>query len=420
MAKVDDETTATGLPRVTKAVALVSLGVVALSYVINAMDRQVFPVVLPQINADLGFSLAQGGLLATVFTLGIGLAGVPTGYLLDRLSRKAVMLVGIVIYSAFTLLTAVAVGFYDMFAYRALSGVGEAMQNAALFSAVGAYFFANRALAIGTLNFAFGVGGFLGPMFGAKLAAGFGAWQAPFYIYGVIGFVFVAIIAVFISKRFTEQVESGGGADALATANVAIPERFLNRNLLLLGATAALVGIAMYGFIGLYPSFLQNELGFDLGQAGTIASMFGLGAMMGLPAGFLIDRLNLRIVLSVALLIGSVIGYLIFNGPTSAGWQYVLAFGEGAVASGFCFVGIYAGLQRSVRPALIGRASGFFVTCFYVPAAIAGYVFSSLVGAVGWGGAALWQLTALPVIAVVLLQFLRVGELAYASKSTPH
>lgn len=410
----------TGLPRLTRAVALTSLIVVALSYALNAMDRQVFPVVLPQIDKDLGFSLTQGGLLATIFTLGIGLAGVPTGYLLDRLSRKAVMLIGIAIYSAFTLLTAFAVGFFDMFAYRALSGVGEALQNAALFSAVGAYFFANRALAIGTLNLAFGVGGFLGPMLGAKLASGFGTWQAPFYVYGAIGFGFVAVIGVFISRRFTEQVEPNGPGKTAVNPLSAVPEKFLNRNLLVLGGTAAVVGVAMYGFIGLYPSFLQNQLGFTLDEAGTIASMFGLGAMMGLPAGFLIDRLNLRYILTAALVVGSVVGYLIFNGPKSIGWQYLLAFAEGAVASGFCFVGIYAGLQRSVRPELIGRASGFFVSCFYIPAAVAGYVFSSLVGVVGWGGAALWQLTVLPLVAVVFLQFLNTNQLADSATGTPH
>lgn len=417
---IDDEVrTSPGLPRVTKAVGLTSLVVVALSYVLNAMDRQVFPVVLPQINEDLGFTLAQGGLLATIFTLGIGLAGVPTGYLLDRLSRKAVMLIGIVIYSAFTVLTGFGVGFFDMFAYRALSGVGEAMQNAALFSAVGAYFFANRAMAIGTLNFAYGVGGFLGPMLGALIAESFGSWRVPFYIYGVLGFGFVAVIALFISRRFTEQVEPQGET-TVALNSAAVPQQFLNRNLLLLGGTAAVVGVAMYGFIGLYPSFLQKQLGFSLGEAGVIASMFGLGAMMGLPAGFLMDRLNVRYVLITAMAVGSVVGFLIFNGPTTAGWQYVLSFAEGAVASGFCFVGIYAGLQRSVRPELIGRASGFFVTSFYIPAAVAGYLFSSLVGAVGWGGAGFWQLTVLPLVGVALMLFLKTDQLTTASSGRQH
>src|SRR3981189_44310 len=172
-----DRAPAPGRPRLTRAVALTSLVVLALSYVTNAMDRQVFPVVLPQVSENLGFTLAQGGLLATIFTLGIGLAGVPTGFLLDRLSRKAGVLVGIALYSGFTVLTGFGVGFGDLFAYRALSGVGEAMQNAALFSAVGAYFFAHRALAIGSLNFAYGVGGFIGPLLGAGLAASFGSWR---------------------------------------------------------------------------------------------------------------------------------------------------------------------------------------------------------------------------------------------------
>src|ERR1700731_1280654 len=94
-----------GLARLTPGTAVPSLVIVALSYVTNAMDRQVFPVVVPQVSKDLGFSLSQGGLLATIFTLGIGVAGVPTGFLLDRLSRKAVILLGIAIYSAFTVLT---------------------------------------------------------------------------------------------------------------------------------------------------------------------------------------------------------------------------------------------------------------------------------------------------------------------------
>jgi MFS family permease len=87
-----------GTARLTTAVALISLVVLAGSYVVNAMDRQVFPVLLTPIRAEYGFTLGQGGLLATIFTLGIGVSGVPAGYLLDRLSRKTVIIVGVLIY----------------------------------------------------------------------------------------------------------------------------------------------------------------------------------------------------------------------------------------------------------------------------------------------------------------------------------
>jgi len=395
-----------GGERLTAAVALTSLVLVALSYVINAMDRQVFPVLLPPIRKDLGFTLAGGGLLATIFTLGLGLAGVPTGYLLDRLSRKAVMVIGILIYSAFTLLTAAAVGFGDMFAYRTLSGVGEGMQNAALFSAVGAYFFANRALALGSLNFAYGVGGFLGPLLGAKLGVASG-WRTPFYVYGGIGMVFALLIATLIRKRFTEQAGDDGAAAAGGpTRSIAhVPASLYNRNILLLCLTSAVVGVAGYGYLGLYPTFLQTQLHFSQVQAGTAASIFGLGALMGLPAGYLGDKLNQKWVLITALLAGCVVGYLIFNGPTSVGAQYTLSFFQGAIASGFLFVNLYSVMQRSVRANSVGRASGLFVTALYVPSSVAGYLFAELEGKLGWGVAGFVQLTGGLLVGVVAMLF---------------
>ncbi|MDX3849207.1 MFS transporter [Streptomyces sp. AK02-01A] len=403
-------------PRLTRTVALVGLLVLALSYVVNAMDRQVFSVLLPGIRDEFGFSLAQGGLLATIFTLGIGVAGVPTGYLLDRLSRKSVILLGIAIYSLFTILTTVATGFPDMLAYRALSGVGEAMQNGALFAAVGAYFFANRAMALGTLNCAYGVGGFLGPLLGSKLADGGSAWRTPFWTFGLIGLVFIGIIALVIRKSFTERKETVVREGPRLDVDH-VPVRLYNRNVLLLGLTAVVVGISMYGYIGLYPTFLESRLGFSNGQAALAASMFGLGAVLGIPAGWLGDRLNQRAVMIVAALAGCVVGYLLFNGPTTPGPQYALSIAEGAIASGFLFVNIYSAMQRAVRPHMIGRVSGLFVATFYLPAAFSGYLFSAFVAGTGWGGAGLWELTVLPLAGVVALFFVNTRKLARTTPS---
>lgn len=349
----------TDAPRPAWGIVLVGMVVLAASYAVNSMDRQVFPVLLPGIRGDYGFNLSQSGLLATIFTLGIGIAGPPTGYLLDRWSRKSVIVVGILLFSVFTILTTIATGFADMFAYRAATGVGEAMQNGALFSAVGAYFFTRRAMALGVLNVAYGLGGFLGPLLGGKISAA-GGWRAPLWTYGVIGIVFVVLVAVLIRKTFTERTEKVGGTGPRLRIDQ-VPKRLYNRNILLLGLTAAVVGISMYGYIGLYPTFLTSQLHLSNGQASLAASMFGLGALVGVPAGWLGDRLNPRAVMLAALVVGAVIGYLLFNGPTTEGPQLALSFAEGAVASGFLFINIYSAMQRSVRPDLIGRASGWFV-----------------------------------------------------------
>src|SRR3954454_25031503 len=91
-------------------VALGMFSVLLLSYVINAMDRQLFSVLAPDVRKTLGLSLPQVGLAATVFTLGMGVAGLPTGYLLAKASRKNVAMLGLVVFSVATYLTGHAQG----------------------------------------------------------------------------------------------------------------------------------------------------------------------------------------------------------------------------------------------------------------------------------------------------------------------
>ena len=116
------------------------------SYVINAMDRQLFSVLAPDVRVALDLSLPQVGLASTVFTLGMGVAGIPTGYLLSIMSRKNVVLVGLIIFSVATYLTALSKGMPDLLFYRFVSGLGEAMQLTALLAIGTTYFFNHLSL----------------------------------------------------------------------------------------------------------------------------------------------------------------------------------------------------------------------------------------------------------------------------------
>ena len=115
----------------------------------------------------------------------MAVAGIPAGYLVERFSRKTVLIVAIVVYSLGTLATPLATSWGDMALYRIISGLGEGMQAAALFAAVGAFFHLRRGLALGILGFAFGLGVILGPLVGVRFAASFGSWRAPFIIFGL-------------------------------------------------------------------------------------------------------------------------------------------------------------------------------------------------------------------------------------------
>src|SRR5687767_11061636 len=89
-------------PRLRPALAMAMLVIVGTSYTLNAMDRQVFSVLLPQIRDEYSFGLPTGGLLSTIFGLGVGLGALAAGFLADRYSRKWVMITGITVYSLFT------------------------------------------------------------------------------------------------------------------------------------------------------------------------------------------------------------------------------------------------------------------------------------------------------------------------------
>jgi DHA1 family inner membrane transport protein len=73
------------------AIAVAAIVVLILSYCVNAMDRTLFPLMLTDVRKEYGFTLPQAGLMSTFFTLGMTLAGIPTGYLMSRYSRKTVI-----------------------------------------------------------------------------------------------------------------------------------------------------------------------------------------------------------------------------------------------------------------------------------------------------------------------------------------
>src|SRR5262245_64015492 len=87
-----------------RALGLLGIAILLGSYVVNAMDRQLFPLILPEVRREYGFALPEAGLMSTVFTIGMALAGLPTGYLMSRYSRKLVVQVGTFIFSAATLI----------------------------------------------------------------------------------------------------------------------------------------------------------------------------------------------------------------------------------------------------------------------------------------------------------------------------
>ncbi len=396
----------------------VSIGflvILCVSYAINAADRQLFPTLLPAIRQTFGYDLKVGGLMATVFTIGLAVAGIPTGYLVDRVSRKTIILTAMVIYSVFTLATIYAFGFWDMLFYRALTGVGEGMQMAGLFAAIGAYFYRKRSFFIGWMILAYGGGAFLGPRLGAMLAQSSSDWKVPFIWFAVTGLVIAVIVLVFVPKGFTES-KGPGTAGAVDKTLDYMPTNLWNRNVIMAAIGCIILGYSLYGYIGLYTTYLQGGLKFSPADAAAALSFFGLGGLLSFVGGWFGDRYPQQWVIAIAFALLAVVGFSIYNLATTQPMQAFLSFMTGALGSGFVFVNLLSLLQRSVQPQMVGRASGIFLTTLFGAASTAGYLMGWLVGVVGWGNAALIELTAFPVIAILAMLMVNPKQLIPVAK----
>lgn len=382
--------------------ALAMFAILLVSYAINAMDRQLFPLIASDVRREYGFSLAESGFLSTVFTLGMALAGLPTGYLLARFTRKATLQIGIAIFSAGTALTASAHGFTDMLVYRTATGVGEAMQLTALLTTATSYFAGARGAAAGSINFTYGIGAIIGPVAAALLLGAWRTWRAPLVIFGVLGFVALAAVAIIVRPWLTELTAH---RESRAPTGGALT--LLNRDSLLLTAMSLIGGMIIYGYLGMYPTYLREHLAYSARDTGLVMSTYGIGALASLGGGWLGDRLSPRRVMGATFFGSAVLGWLLFSGFSAVAVQAALSLAFGVVASGSLYVNLAGYHVKAVRFKLAGTASGVFVTSLYGSAAISGYSIGWLADHADWAAAGLIQISLLSAFGALLAAFLK-------------
>lgn len=120
------------------------LGVATLGWLFDTMDQQLFniarrPAITAVLSADLGVAPAEvssqeitkySGYATSIFLIGWGTGGLAFGVLGDLIGRAKSMIFTILLYSLFTGLSAMSVGFWDFAFYRFLTGLGVGGQFA--------------------------------------------------------------------------------------------------------------------------------------------------------------------------------------------------------------------------------------------------------------------------------------------------
>ncbi len=264
--------------------------------------------VIPALTQELGVTLESAVLVFVFQQLGTFAAPIPTGYLIDRLGRRRVLLAGPLVAAFASLLVAkVAIdgSFIELLVYRFIAGWGEQMwmmSRIAVIADTGAS--GQRGKQVTSMFGVQQIGNLSGPVIGGIAAVVWGLW-APFVMHAVI--VAVAVIPSFFLMRETAPPVSGprpqarvGEAIGLRRLLVApIPAVFAVQFL----ANVTRGGVFGGGVIVTYAAFTYNIEPDELGL--LRGSMAAVGIPIVFGAGYVMDRFGRRYTIVPGLLLSA-------------------------------------------------------------------------------------------------------------------
>ncbi|MDG2087683.1 MAG: MFS transporter [Arenicellaceae bacterium] len=391
----------------SQKIAYAMFGLLLITYVVAVGDRFLVSMLATDIRGALNLSIPNMFALTTMFTLGLGIGGLPAAALIQRYSRKAVLLTGLILLSVATLAFTEATGFWTMFVFIVLQGVGMSFTATSMFALSTSYFSANRVAALGLVNLSFGLGSLFGHWIIGELRTALGSWEAPMLIFGFIGIGFAILIAIMVRPWFSEvkpaakHVVDSGGADTLK-----------NHNSILLSIMSALYGMVVYGFLGTYPSYMREVLELSAADVGGVMLWFGVGGLTSYYGGKLGDKYSQKSVIFICALALAIVTLFLFKTDLSVLIYKVLATLVGVFGAAIVYTNLAGGHVKSLKRSLTGKGSGMFVTSVYGGAALGGYSMGLLVDNWSWEFAGQVQISLLSMIVAFLALGLRTEDMS--------
>ena len=236
----------------------------------NYADRQAIFAVFPLIKQQLALTDVQLGIVGAAFMWMYALFGPLAGWLCDRLSRKWLVLGGLIAWSLVTALTAVCHTYGQLVLCRALSGLGEAVYLPASMSLIGDYHGAGtRSRAMSIHQSSVYVGSIAGGAVSGLVGQYYG-WRWSFLLFGFCGLLFGAVVGMFLKEPVR------GVSEQQAAALSAAPGTLLQEIKALL--VRPIVRLLIFAFVGAnfvavvfltwMPTFLYGKFHMSLSMAG--------------------------------------------------------------------------------------------------------------------------------------------------------
>ncbi len=395
---------------------------------LDGLDTQVIGYLGPALSAEWNIPRAQLGPVFSASQVGLVAGLLVIGAISDRIGRRLSIIVSVVLFGFFTLLTAFAQGVTDLMVYRLLAGIGlgSAMPNA--LALTGEYCPKRlRATLVIIMFCGFSLGSIVGGVIAATLLDSLG-WRAVFLIGAILPMLLLPVLIVKLpeslqflllaSRSRAPRVRRALGilqkinpqlagsvelqVQLEPVAKVPVTDLFSagrTRGTLMLWVVF-FMNLMVFYFLQSWLPTLFADTGLSQQSAVLMSTLISVGGIVaGIVSGPLMDRYNAYKVMALLYLGGSLLVAAIgVAGPAALAW---VTFG-----AGFCVSGGQKSINAlavifyptQVRSTGVGWALGIGRFGSILGPVLAGGLLSW-----GWTTASLLQLAALPMLLAALM-----------------
>jgi DHA2 family multidrug resistance protein len=335
---------------------IVTIGVM-MAVLLQVLDTTIANVALPHMQASLSATQDTINWVLTSYIVASAIALPISGWLADKVGRKRLLLISVVVFTVASVLCATATSLPEMVLFRALQGVGGAfivpLAQATMFDI-------NPREKHGQAMALFGGGVMIGPILGPVL----GGWLTDNYNWRWVFLVNlpVGVICALLMLRFMPKAETHGRRfDMLGFALLAIAlgalqfcldrgeqndwfsswetiieaglaigagwmfvvhmvtakhplfdrSMFKDRNFATGLLFMAVTGVLLLAGLALLPPLLQNLYGYSVLQSGYLTAPRGVGTLISmLLAGRLVGKIDSRLLVGIGVTLMGVSLYM--------------------------------------------------------------------------------------------------------------
>ncbi len=278
--------------KVGRGTAITVLIVLSILQLSDWADRSILAISLQTIKSAFNLTDAEAGMLPSLLMAGIAVFTLPAAMLADRFARRKLIMGMALIWSAFTMITGLAVQVWHLLLARFMVGTGEAGYQPAGQTWLGLTFpkeIRTRILALFMMCQPLGMA--LGLVLGGLLLNATHDWRTAFFIFGIPGII-MAFVVIFLPDYKASREQGEGVLSKVYFRQWG--ELFKIKSYWLFIISSTLIYFMIFSFQSWVPTLCMrayNATPLTVGTALAGLSLIYIAAPFG---GFLADRWQLR------------------------------------------------------------------------------------------------------------------------------